>query len=147
MSTLNTNNYLRFIRTSPNAKTPTRGSPLAAGHDLYSSTEITIDAYGKAIIPTDIIIAVPNGTYGRVAPRSGLAVKHSIHVGAGVIDEDYRGLLNVILFNHSNVSYKVKKGDKIAQLICEKIVYPTLLEVTELEHTQRGTQGFGSTGY
>ena len=91
-------------------------------------------------------MVVPHGTYGRVAPRSGLASKHFIDVGAGVIDEDYRGLLGVVLFNHSDTSFKVEQGDRIAQFICEKIAYPELLEVTEFDVTNRGTQGFGSTG-
>ena len=77
---------------------------------------------------TDIQIAVPEGTYGRVAPRSGLAHKHFIDVGAGVIDRDYRGNVGVILFNFGTSAFKVNKGDRIAQLICEKISYPTIQE-------------------
>ena len=139
-------NYLRFIRTSPSARIPTRGSSLAAGYDLYSSTDVIIAAHDKAVIPTDLKIVVPHGTYGRVAPRSGLAANYFIDVGAGVVDEDYRGLLGVVLFNHSKVEFKVNKGDRIAQLICEKIAYPELLEVTEFDETIRGSKGFGSTG-
>lgn len=81
-----------------------------------------------------------------VAPRSGLAWKHSIDVGAGVIDADYRGPLGVILFNHSDVDFEVKVGDRIAQLIIEKIMTPDVLEVDDLDSTTRGTGGFGSTG-
>lgn len=79
---------------------------------------------------TDIQIAVPNGTYGRVAPRSGLAHKHFIDVGAGVIDQDYRGNVGVILFNFGENVFKVNKGDRIAQLICERISYPDIQECT-----------------
>jgi dUTP pyrophosphatase len=75
----------------------------------------------KAIVKTDIQIALPSGCYGRVAPRSGLAAKHFIDVGAGVIDEDYRRNVGVILFNFGKEKFKVKKGDPIAQLICERI--------------------------
>ena len=139
-------NYLKFMRTSSAARIPTKGSPLAAGYDLYSSADVILEAHGKAIIPTDLKIVVPHGTYGRVAPRSGLAANHFIDVGAGVVDEDYRGLLGVVLFNHSKIDYKVKKGDRIAQLICEKIAYPELLEVTGFDDTSRGSKGFGSTG-
>lgn len=78
--------------------------------------------------------------------RSGLAVKNFIDVGAGVVDEDYRGILKVVLFNHSDADFEVKKGDRIAQLICEKIYYPELEEVKELTDTERGEGGFGSTG-
>lgn len=95
---------------------------------------------------TDIQIELPSGCYGRVAPRSGLAAKHFIDVGAGVIDEDYRGNVGVILFNHSTVPFEVKKGDRIAQLICEQIFYPSIEEVETLSITERGAGGFGSTG-
>lgn len=83
----------------PEARLPTRGSSLAAGYDLYSSQQVTIKKGGRAVVQTGIRIKVPQGCYGRVAPRSGLAVKHGIDVGAGVVDEDYRGLLGVVLFN------------------------------------------------
>ena len=123
-----------------------RGSHLAAGYDLSSATDTKVPARGKALIPTDLSIAIPEGTYGRVAPRSGLAWKHSIDVGAGVIDADYRGPLGVILFNHSDVDFEVKVGDRIAQLIIEKIMTPDVLEVDDLDSTTRGAGGFGSTG-
>lgn len=80
------------------------------------------------------------------APRSGLAWKHSIDVGAGVIDADYRGPVGVILFNHSDVDFEVNTGDRIAQLIIQKIVTPEVTEVESLDSTQRGEGGFGSTG-
>ena len=75
-----------------------------------------VAARGKAVIPTDLKVAVPRGTYGRVAPRSGLAAKNFIDVGAGVVDEDYRGPLGVVLFNHAEVPFQVKQGDRIAQV-------------------------------
>jgi deoxyuridine 5''-triphosphate nucleotidohydrolase (dut) len=87
-----------------------------------------------------------SGCYGRIAPRSGLAWKNHIDVGAGVIDEDYRGNVGVVLFNHSDQDFKVNKGDRIAQLICQRIEYPVLQEVTNLNNTERGAGGFGSTG-
>lgn len=89
---------------------------------------------------------MPAGCYGRVAPRSGLAAKHGIDVGAGVIDEDYRGNIGVVLFNHGKEAFEIKRGDRIAQLICERIVYPVLEEVEKLTETVRGAGGFGSTG-
>jgi dUTP pyrophosphatase len=73
---------------------------------IYSSSDIVIPAQGKAIVPTDISIAVPSGCYGRVAPRSGLAAKHFLDTGAGVIDEDYRGPVGVVMFNFSKVDYE-----------------------------------------
>lgn len=120
---------LRFSKLSENATTPTRGSAQAAGYDLYSAYEYTIPPRDKAIVKTDIQICVPRGCYGRVAPRSGLAAKHFIDVGAGVIDEDYRGNVGVVLFNFANEPFQVNKGDRVAQLICEQILYPELEEV------------------
>ncbi|NXU15817.1 DUT protein, partial [Pardalotus punctatus] len=137
---------LRFTRLSENAFTPSKGSPRAAGYDLYSAYDCVIPPMEKAVVKTDIQIALPSGCYGRVAPRSGLAAKHFIDVGAGVIDEDYRGNVGVVLFNFGKETFEVKKGDRIAQLICERIYYPELEEVEALDDTERGEGGFGSTG-
>ncbi|KAF8640082.1 hypothetical protein AX17_001322 [Amanita inopinata Kibby_2008] len=133
-------------RLSEKAKLPTRGSALAAGYDLYSAEKKLIPAHGKALIDTQISIAVPVGTYGRIAPRSGLASKFMIDTGAGVVDADYRGVLFVLLFNHSDKDFQVEEGDRIAQLIIERIYTPDVLEVESLDETVRGAAGFGSTG-
>uniref|UniRef100_A0A8D0VKQ3 Deoxyuridine 5'-triphosphate nucleotidohydrolase n=2 Tax=Sus scrofa TaxID=9823 RepID=A0A8D0VKQ3_PIG len=137
---------LRFARLSEHATAPTKGSERAAGYDLYSAYDYTVLPMEKAIVKTDIQIALPSGCYGRVAPRSGLAAKHFIDVGAGVIDEDYRGNVGVVLFNFGKEKFEVKKGDRIAQLICERIFYPEIEEVQVLDDTERGSGGFGSTG-
>uniref|UniRef100_A0A8C4RAM9 Deoxyuridine 5'-triphosphate nucleotidohydrolase n=1 Tax=Eptatretus burgeri TaxID=7764 RepID=A0A8C4RAM9_EPTBU len=137
---------LRFVKLSGNAIAPTRGSEWAAGFDLYSAEEAEIPSMDRMIVKTDIQISLPVGCYGRIAPRSGLAVKHGLDVGAGVIDADYRGSVNIVLFNFSKKSYSVKKGERIAQLICEKICYPKLQECVSLDNTERGSGGFGSTG-
>ncbi|XP_038606668.1 deoxyuridine 5'-triphosphate nucleotidohydrolase, mitochondrial [Tachyglossus aculeatus] len=137
---------LQFVRLSEHATAPTRGSARAAGYDLYSAYDYSIPAMEKALVKTDIQISLPHGCYGRVAPRSGLAAKHFIDVGAGVIDEDYRGNVGVILFNFGKEKFEVKKGDRIAQLICERVFYPELEEVQGLDDTERGSGGFGSTG-
>ncbi|XP_066200399.1 deoxyuridine 5'-triphosphate nucleotidohydrolase, mitochondrial isoform X2 [Saccopteryx leptura] len=120
---------LRFVRLSEHATAPTKGSARAAGYDLYSAYDYTIPPMEKTLVKTDIQIALPAGCYGRVAPRSGLAAKHFIDVGAGVIDEDYRGNIGVVLFNFGKEVFEVKKGDRIAQLICERIFYPEIEEV------------------
>ncbi|KAI8826172.1 dUTP diphosphatase [Fimicolochytrium jonesii] len=133
-------------RLSEKARLPTRGSAFAAGYDLYSAKDVVIPAHNRAVVPTDISIAVPAGTYGRVAPRSGLAVKHFIDTGAGVVDADYRGPLGVVLFNFGENPFEIKEGDRIAQLVLEKIVTPDVMEVENLEETVRGAGGFGSTG-
>jgi len=133
-------------RVSDKGKLPTRGSPFSAGYDLYGAVKTIIPARGKALIDTQISIAVPAGTYGRVAPRSGLAIKFGITSGAGVIDADYRGIVFVLLFNLSDKDFEVQEGDRIAQLILEKIHTPEVVEVEDLDETLRGSGGFGSTG-
>ncbi|XP_045183853.2 deoxyuridine 5'-triphosphate nucleotidohydrolase-like [Mercenaria mercenaria] len=137
---------LRFAKLTSKAFTPTRGSKLAAGYDLYSAYDVAIPPKGKALVKTDIQIGLPDGCYGRVAPRSGLAHKHFIDVGAGVIDQDYRGNVGVVMFNFGEAEFEVKAGDRIAQLICEKIFLPELQEEKSLDDTERGDGGFGSTG-
>jgi dUTP pyrophosphatase len=92
------------------AQIPTRGSPDVAGYDLYSAEDKIVPAHGKMIIDTQISIATPPGTYGCIAPRSGLAAKNMITMGARVIDADYRGIVFVLLFNHSDKDLKVEKG-------------------------------------
>ena len=114
-------NFVRIQRLIEDARIPTRGLKLAAGHDLYRFETLTTPAHSRSLIKTGLAIAVPNGTYGRIAPRSGLATK-GISVDAGVIDADYRGELKVLLVNHGASDYEIKTGDRIAQLIVKKIV-------------------------
>lgn len=137
---------LLIKKLSDKARLPTRGSAFAAGYDIYASKAIVIPARGKALVDTDISMAVPAGTYGRIAPRSGLASKNFIDTGAGVIDADYRGQVKVLLFNHSDADFAVSEGDRVAQLVLERIYTPEVLEVAELEESVRGAGGFGSTG-
>ncbi|KAK9324417.1 dUTPase-like protein [Lipomyces orientalis] len=131
---------------SDKAKAPTRGSALAAGYDIYGVEDVLIKAQDRAMIATDIAVAIPAGHYGRIAPRSGLATKHGIQTGAGVIDADYRGPLKMLLFNQSNQDFQVHAGDRIAQMVIEKIITPEVVTVAELDETDRGANGFGSTG-
>lgn len=139
----------RIARNHPNAIIPTRGSTGAAGLDLYSCVDCEIPSGEWLAIETGITFEFPNNVYARVAPRSGLAFKNGIQVGAGVVDSDYRGTIKAILFNHGKVPFVVKVGDRIAQLIFEKIVIPDAMEEVPydiLTNTDRGTGGFGSTG-
>jgi len=129
----------------PQARLLTRGLAKAAGHDLYANEERTIPARGQDVVPTGISITPPKGTYGRIAPLSGMAVKHQIAVNARVIDSDYTGQIKVVLANMSDQDYQIQKGDQIAQLITEKIVESDCYQVPKLEETYRGQQGFGST--
>ncbi|KAK4105322.1 dUTP diphosphatase, partial [Parathielavia hyrcaniae] len=137
---------LLIKRLSDKARLPTRGSAFAAGYDLYAAHDTTIPARGKELVDTDLSMSIPVGTYGRIAPRSGLAAKHFIDTGAGVIDADYRGPLKVLLFNHADSDFEVKEGDRVAQLVIERIYTPEVVEVQELEASVRGAGGFGSTG-
>ena len=144
---------LTFARLHVNAIAPTKGSKLSAGWDLYACVdgdgELTISNGSRRLIPTYLSFEIPDGTYGRVAPRSGLACK-GIDIGAGVIDADYRGHVKVLVINNSGDSYTIRTGDKIAQLILEELrEVNNLKEVSEeeLTDTERGSGGFGSTGY
>ena len=126
---------------------PTRGSDRSVGYDLYSSEDAMVpNQCGRAMVGTGITVVLPPGVYGRVAPRSGLAAKHCINVGAGVIDPDYTGEIKVILFNHGLKDFEIKKGDRIAQLILERCETPPIEEISIVEDTERGSGGFGSTG-
>jgi len=141
----NKNFQLKIVKLTNNATTPTKATSLAAGCDLYSAYDYNVPALGKLLVKTDLVISVPPGTYGRIAPRSSIALNHFIAIGAGVIDEDYRGNVSILVFNHSDTIFTIKKGDRIAQLICEKIEHPNICEVTSLDKTTRGEKGFGST--
>ncbi len=134
------------MRNNRHAHLPTRGSLNAAGLDLYSVTNAIVPAKDRLVIDTGIRVKMPCGSYGRIAARSGLAVKHGIDVGAGVIDEDYTGPIKIVLFNHSKEDFQVRIGDRIAQLICEKNMLPHVVEYSDLRKTQRGGNGFGSSG-
>lgn len=102
---------------------------------------------GRAVIPTDIAVQMPFGTYGMISGRSGLAFKHSIVVFPGTIDYDYTGEIKLLVFNFSDNDYEVKYGDRVAQLICQKICYPSVEETNCIFETARNAKGFGSTGY
>ncbi|KAG9243919.1 dUTPase-like protein [Calycina marina] len=137
---------LLIKKLSDKARLPTRGSAFAAGYDLYAAKDTVVPSRGRVLVDTDISMAVPAGTYGRIAPRSGLASKHMIDTGAGVIDADYRGQVKVLLFNHGEKDFDIKEGDRVAQLVLERIYTPEVMEVQELEESVRGAGGFGSTG-
>lgn len=140
---------LKFKKLSKNAESPFKASSNSAGYDLSSATNTTVPSKGTTLVPTDLQLQIPEGCYGRIAPRSSLALKNSIDVGAGVIDSDFRGNIGILLFNFGSEDYKINQGDRIAQIICEKISYPILEEIKEEEElsaTERGEKGFGSSG-
>jgi dUTP pyrophosphatase len=137
---------LHFKQLDPRAILPTRGSSFAAGLDICSIEEVTIGPHERAMVRTGLAVAIPPGFYGRVAPRSGLAVKHGLDVLAGVIDSDYRGELCCVLYNTSHAEFNLPAGSKICQLIIEKIITPNATWAADLDETVRGAGGFGSTG-
>jgi dUTP pyrophosphatase len=151
---LNFPEKIKFILVSRKSSVPTRGTRRSAGYDLTASEECVVPAGNRKMVKTGVKCVLPANTYGRIASRSGLSLKHGIEVGAGVVDEDYTNELMVILYNHGEDDFEVKVGHRIAQLVIEKIVYPTtLVEIDGLVtpsvsyvRSTRGTGGFGSTG-
>jgi dUTP pyrophosphatase len=137
---------LKVKKLSSDAQLPTRGSDGAAGYDLQSTESCVILPGKRAVVATGLSLELPHGVYGRIAPRSGLAVKHGIQVGAGVVDADYRGEVKVVLFNHDSNPYMIKPGYRIAQLILERCETPEVEEIFDSSDTSRGQGGFGSTG-
>jgi dUTP pyrophosphatase len=139
---------IRFTRTPSASKTPfQRANPTDAGADLASSEDKTILPLSRATVRTGVSMEIPEGYYGRVAPRSGLAHNHGIDVLAGVIDSSYRGEIRVVLYNTDKEEpFQVRFGDRIAQLIIEKHYNFEFVEVEDLSRTERGASGFGSTG-
>jgi dUTP pyrophosphatase len=141
--------HLRIKRLTPTAILPTRGSPGAIGLDLYFDDPfrpLEISPGNRAICKTGIAIAIPPGFYGRIAPRSGLAANKGIDVLAGVIDADYRGEICVVLLNTGDGYFTLTHGDRIAQLILERADIMPVVEVDDLDATERGAGGFGSSG-
>ena len=137
---------LRFKQLDDRAILPTRGSSFSAGLDICSIEDLVIGPRERAVARTGLAMAIPHGFYGRVAPRSGLAVKQGLDVLAGVIDSDYRGELCCVLYNTSDTAISLPAGSKICQLIIEKIITPTAAWAQDLDETARGAGGFGSTG-
>jgi len=136
---------LRIIKLLDKAIIPTKGALFAAGHDIYTLTDRLVPAKGHVMVETCIAIGLPEGTYGRLAPRSGMASKMGIAVGGGVIDTDYTREVKVILRNHGKADCWFKAGDRIAQLIVEKIADTNTMEVDNIVTTERGKMSFRSS--
>ena len=120
-----------------------------AGFDLHSRVDVVLEAGERAVVPTGLAVAIPRGYAGLVLPRSGLAARHGIALvnSPGLIDSGYRGEVAVILFNTDRrESFRVRRGDRIAQMVIQKVEQADLLAVAELDETERGAGGFGSTG-
>lgn len=139
------NMEILFVKTDKSAQTPSKGTELSAGYDLYTIESGYIDPLQRKMIDTGIKMSIPEGYYGRIAPRSGLALKNGINIMAGVIDSDYRGNIKCILHNTDTNTFEYKVGDRIAQIIIEKHYNVSFIETETLENTKRNG-GFGSTG-
>jgi len=125
---------------------PEYGSPGAAGADLRASVALLIPPGGRAAVATGLFLEIPHGHVGLVWPRSGLAVRNGIDTLAGVIDSDYRGEVKVVLVNHGQEPFRVAPGDRVAQLLVQRVERATFRTVAALGGSERGTGGFGSTG-
>lgn len=135
------------ICCSKKGKIPQKATDGSAGYDLFSAQNADILPNSRAIIETGIQLELPSGYFGQICGRSGLASKNGIMVGGGVIDNDYRGEIKVILFNMSHEVFQVKVGMKIAQLICLPFATLKPVEVECLSESERGGKGFGSSGF
>jgi dUTP pyrophosphatase len=159
---------IHFKKFDSRAKMPTQATEGDAGYDLYALDYTIINPFERKVVSTGIGIEIPKGYYGRIAPRSGLAVKKGIDVMAGVVDCGYRDQLGVVLINLNMLDclkqfcynptdaynmlfgpagkFEIQPGDKIAQIIFEKCHSAEWVEVNELSTSERGTGGFGSSG-
>jgi dUTP pyrophosphatase len=137
---------LKVRRLDDDAFLPKRGTPYSAGLDLFSPIDFYLPPMQRVLIKLNISVELPDGTYGHILPRSSLSLKNGIHIGAGVIDSDYRGNVGVLLFNLSNEVFNVNRGDRIAQLVIKRYESLDPEEVYESSSTERGDGGFGSTG-
>lgn len=139
---------LRCTRLDPRATLPTRAHDGDAGLDLYALEGATLGAGERAAVGTGIAVEIPEGYAGLVLPRSGLALRAGVTVlnAPGLIDSGYRGEIGVLLINHGAAAVTLGRGERIAQLVIQPVARATLVEVRELDGSQRGTGGFGSTG-
>ena len=135
-------------RLDPGLPMPARAREEDAGLDLYAAEAATIEPGGRILVPTGIAVAIPPGYAGLVLPRSGLALRQGVTLlnTPGLIDPGYRGEVKVLLVNHGRVAATVALGDRIAQLLIQRVEATELIEVEELPTTDRDTGGFGSTG-
>lgn len=133
------------IKLETNAIMPTRAHSTDAGLDLYSPYNQEIHPRSSVVFDTGVHIELPKGTAGLLVSKSGLSAKFNL-MSSGLIDEGYTGSIRVQLYNHSDHMYNVKRGDKISQLVVIPILTPDLELVDELESTERGDKGFGSSG-
>ena len=139
---------VKFQKIHPDAVLPAYAHPGDAGMDVCACTEFTILPRARALVPTGLVMELPEGTEAQLRPRSGLALKNGVTLlnAPGTIDEGYRGELGVILINHSVEPFHVRPGMRIAQMVIAPVLRVDIEAVSDVTDTQRGTGGFGSTG-
>lgn len=137
---------LKVTKLTTTATVPTRGSDTAAGYDLYVDLNTVIEAKSQALVSTGIAMAIPDGWFGQINPRSSVASKRNLRIGARVIDSDYRGEVYINIHNDNDSDILIERGERIAQIIFMEHYIQPLTEVDSLDETVRGTGGFGSTG-
>jgi len=138
---------IKLSKVSDKAIFPTRGSEGAAGWDLYSVDSAYIGTGERQLIDTGIASEFSDHIGGFIKPRSGLAYKHGIDVLAGVIDSDFRDSIKILLINHGDQPFVVSPGDRIAQIVFTMVLHNVVEHDGQVSETERGTGGFGSTGY
>jgi dUTP pyrophosphatase len=134
------------VRVTGTGELPAYGSAAAAGADLRAAEDVTLGPGERAAVATGIHVEIPEGHVGLVWPRSGLAVRHGLDTLAGVIDSDYRGEVRVVLVNHGGGALGIEAGDRIAQLLVQRVERAAFARAEELPSSERGAGGFGSTG-
>lgn len=139
---------LRFKRIHPDAVLPAYAHPSDAGMDVRSVDDMTLAPGKRALVHTGLVMLLPPMFEAQVRPRSGLALKAGVTVlnTPGTIDSGYRGEVGVILINLGDADFVIKKGDKIAQIVIAPVTQPEVVETAEIDETDRGAGGFGSTG-
>ncbi|APG58224.1 dUTPase [BeAn 58058 virus] len=137
---------VKCMLVSNNGYIPTKSTPDSAGFDLYSAYDYDINPQERMLVKTDIVLEIPEGYYGRIASRSGLSLNKNIDIGGGVIDRDYRGIVGIILINNGKSTFHISKGDRVAQIIFEKYYNCTIVKCDNINFTERGDKGFGSSG-
>jgi dUTP pyrophosphatase len=140
--------HVEIMLLHPEARPPERSRAGDAGYDLRSVEDFALEPGERRVVPTGVAIALPPGVAGLVVPRSGLAARHGISVvnGPGLVDPNYRGELRVVLVNLGEERFEGRAGDRVAQLLLVPFVAPALRPVDELPPSDRGADGFGSSG-
>ncbi len=137
---------IAVTKLTPEAKLPTYAHATDAGMDVYAATDVIVPAHERTLVPTGVAMAIPEGYVGLIWDKSGIATKRGLTTLAGVIDAGYRGELQVAIYNTTAEDVSFAAGEKVAQMLVQPVVQPELQEVEALEESERGANGFGSTG-